>query len=240
MPRLLQLNTRSLNTSQHLIKSYAQSKNTQIITLSEIWTPKDLQPLTSSYSSNIRLRNHVTPADTSNDTPAGIHGGVAIFCKHSIKSINTPTLDIKGLEACWTTTYIQGHPTIIGSIYIPPGEINNLDLLDKALGNLEQHENVLITGDLNCRHLLWERWHQHLPDRSSTSWQMGDKLLEMLDRHGYTVLNNGQYTRSTDKHISAPDVTAYKGDKLNYTWQVDHTAHLSSDHHPILVNIGKQ
>ena len=231
MPRLLQLNTRSINTSQKLLKLYARSKHTDIISLSEIWTPKDLKPLTSNYTPHIRLR--------SKDNPTETHGGVAIFSKPSIKSIPDVKLEISNLEACWVNTYIQGTQLTIGSIYIPPGELDKLPLLDKALQMLENVKNVMITGDLNSRHLYWERWHQSIPDRTSEAWEMGDKLLEILDKHGYTVLNNGQYTRSQDRTFSALDITAVKGTKLKFTWQVDHAAHLSSDHHPILINIGR-
>ena len=133
----------------------------------------------------------------------------------------------------------MGNPLTIGSIYIPPGQEDKLIELDKVLEKLTDKENILLTGNFNCRHLLWERWHEHVPGRDSIAWAMGNDLLHILNKHGYTVLNNSQYTRSMDSKFSSPDITAVKGSKHTFTWNVDHTAHLSSDHHPILVSIGK-
>ena len=118
MPKYMQLNTRSINTSQQSLISYALIKYIDKILLQEIFTPNDLKPLTAIFSSNpnIRLRR-----DDPNNT--GTHGGVAIFTKPTIKSIPNKTLDVTGLEACWNNTILQGITLITGSIYIPPGEI---------------------------------------------------------------------------------------------------------------------
>ena len=83
MPKYMQLNTRSINTSQQSLISYARIKDIDKILLQEIYTPNDLKPLTAIFSSNpnIRLRR-----DDPNNT--GTHGGVAIFTKPTIKSIS--------------------------------------------------------------------------------------------------------------------------------------------------------
>ena len=61
---------------------------------------------------------------------------------------------------------------------------------------------------------------------------MGETVLGICDVYNLTIANDGRHTRDEAGHISAPDLTLYRGlDSLS--WEVDHINTLNSDHLPI-------
>ena len=73
MTRILQWNCRSLNTSVKLLRDYTVSKDIDIISLQEIWTPKDIGILKKGkYRTHMKLRK---------EDGTDIHGGVALLHK---------------------------------------------------------------------------------------------------------------------------------------------------------------
>lgn len=221
--KFLQLNTRSLNTSHHLIKAYVSQRNIQAISLSETFELKE-NPLTKAFAPPMSLPR-----------PTSVHGGVAALCRLDTKFVHRPELVVQGLEAVWYETMANGTKFLVGNVYIPPSDLHALYLLDTVLSKIDSSIPLLILGDFNSRHLMWEHWHTKLPPKS-TAFRMGSALLGICDTHSLVIANDGRYTRDLSDIKSAPDVTLYRGLKKVH-WQVDHINRLNSDHLPIVIHI---
>ena len=99
---------------------------------------------------------------------------------------------VQGLEAVWYETIANGTRFLVGNVYIPPSDTRALSLLDTALSKIDSSTPLLILGDLNCRHLMWEHWHLAHPPRS-TAFSMGSALLSICDNHSLVIANDGRY-----------------------------------------------
>ena len=66
------------------------------------------------------------------------------------KYIFIDDLSHNDLEIMWNKMQMQGEKTLVGNIYIPPGNENHLHILDIEM---EKHkgENILLIGDFNSR-----------------------------------------------------------------------------------------
>ena len=75
------------------------------------------------------------------------------------------------LEIIWNEMQIQGKKTLVGNIYIPPGNENHLHILNMEL---EKHkvENILLIRDFNSRNKIW--------DRSDSNSRMGLILEDIM------------------------------------------------------------
>ena len=106
-------------------------------------------------------------------------------------------LEDPDLEAVWIETRQNGKSLIIGTIYIPPPDENPKALmaLDRVLHFLGPEQSVLLTGDPNCRNLAWEKWHHLVPNQNYYAWKRGTWLLNLADKHGLSIANDGRYTR---------------------------------------------
>ena len=219
------LNARSLNTSAYLIKDFVKSKSIDIMTISETWLANNLNVLKSAgYNAQIRQRQ------TNN------YGGVAIFSSNSVKIVPRSDLEVPDLEATWAETRVGCDQFVLGSIYIPPNKIEDLEHLDSVLNKLGPNTKLLLTGDLNCRHKLWEQWHPPTKRCYGVAWRMGNRLLELCDKHNLTILNNGCVTREMNNQLSSPDLTLSRGIE-NVNWNIESTIRLNSDHIPITITI---
>ena len=54
------------------------------------------------------------------------------------------------------------------------GEIDKLDILDRALKSIPISTPLLLTGDLNCRSSSWEKNKDN--SKNTPSWKMGEKM----------------------------------------------------------------
>ena len=129
--------------------------------------------------------------------------------------------------------------TVVGSVYIPPGDIIALDILDTVIGNiLQTHQHVIIAMDANSRNILWDDKCIGIP-ASRRSIQMGNKLEDVLYKHGLTVLNSGVCTYSSGNVCSAPDVSLIKGLQQHgaVRWSIVDDD-LGSPHEGILIDVG--
>jgi len=101
--------------------------------------------------------------------------------------------------------------TVTGSVYIPPGDSNALDLLDSVIGRiLRQCSQVVICMDANSRNILWDNSCIGLSP-SCKSAQMGAKLENIIDKYDLHVHNNGVATYRSGDITTAPDVTLSTG-----------------------------
>jgi hypothetical protein len=73
--KILQINSRFLNTSIHLIKDYIKAKGINLVAISETWGAKNLSQFAS-------LGFSVVSKDRATDN----HAGVLILYHHSLKN----------------------------------------------------------------------------------------------------------------------------------------------------------
>jgi len=89
--------------------------------------------------------------------------------------------------------------TVIGSVYIPPGDIKALDILESVIGRiLKVHDSLIICMDGNSRNALWDNSCIGL-NQIRKSVQMGYKLEDIIDKYILLIHNDGTATyRSTE------------------------------------------
>jgi len=130
--------------------------------------------------------------------------------------------------------------TVIGSVYIPPGDIDGLDLLDDVIGKiLQKNNNVLIGMDANSRSVLWDDNSIGITQHRK-SFQMGAKLEVILNKHSLIIHNTGVPTYISGSVSTSPDVTVTTGltQYGNVLWKtIDDD--LKSPHEAILIDIGQ-
>ena len=110
-------------------------------------------------------------------------GGVAIYCKNSIRSIRRTDLERNNIELLWVELYINDKKILVASCYRPPGQnINDstrfLESLQSSLEIAidEDSTSVILLGDLNDRCNTWTSPH--------TSSELKDRLVTLS-----TILN---------------------------------------------------
>ena len=119
--KILQNNTQSINTSLPLLRLAVQKLNIDIILLQEIWHPKDDCIKIHNYTPIVKLRK------------GSEGGGVAIITRKNVKMVPLLEYDMDGLEAVWADVKVGNIRTVIGSVYIPPGDDSALLLLDEVM-----------------------------------------------------------------------------------------------------------
>ena len=148
--------------------------------------------------------------------------------------------DVEGLEAVWAEVLCGKVRTVIGSVYIPPGNLNALDLLDKVIGNiLLKNSNLLIGMDANSRSVLWD---DSLigSTQNHKSFQMGIKLETIIDKYSLLIHNTGVSIYRSGSVSTSPDVTVSVGltQYGNVVWKtIDDD--LRSPHDAILLDVGQ-
>ena len=223
--RFLQNNIQSINTSLPSLRNTMNRLKIDVALLQEIWHPVD---------NTVHINNYFSPIMKLRQGSEG--GGVAIITHHNVKTVHLKEYDIDGLEAVWADIMLDNFRMVAGSVYIPPGDMSALDLLDIAVGDiLKNHTHIVIAIDANSRSNLWDD-SCFGRINVSQSHRMGVKLEDIISKHGLYVHNNGS---PTYRSLSAPDVTITKG-VLNYgnvSWSITDDD-LGSPHECIMLNIG--
>ena len=122
--------------------------------------------------------------------------GVETLVSKAQKKIFRQDLSHKELEIIWNEMRIQGKKTLVGNIYIPPGNENHLHILDMEL---EKHkgENILLIGDFNSRNKMW--------DRNTNNNRMGLLLDDIINQHGLYIKTNTGFTYQQSTMVSNSD-----------------------------------
>jgi len=143
------------------------------------------------------------------------------------------------LEAVWAEVMVGRVRMVIGSVYVPPGDMNAINALDTVIGKiLQSHQKLLIGMDANARNSLWDYECVSVPlSRKSTS--MGVRLEEILDKYGLQLHNTGVPTYCSGSVSTAPDVTISKGigQYGQVSWSVIDDE-LRTPHEGLLMDIG--
>ena len=86
------------------------------------------------------------------------------------------------LEAVWADVMVGKVRTVVGSVYIPPGDIVALSKLDSVMGGIvKEHDHLVICMDANPRSTFWDDKCAGIA-QSCRSLQMGAKLEEIIHR----------------------------------------------------------
>ena len=202
-----------------MLKDYITRKNYDIVCLTETW---------NNSKRNYGIRGLTSQMKDRNKGKEG--GGAAILTQPNVKLRRRLDLETPNLEAVFIDTCINKKCTTVGSVYIPPHKIKDLDILDTVLDKIS-NPNLILTGDFNASS---PRWGDHT---SSISWKMGEQLEDLCIKHGLHICNNLSFTREQGDEKSSPDVTMARTISCPIKWYVDKQAHLRTDHHPITIDV---
>ena len=226
--KCLQCNIQSISTSLPLLRLTAERLNIDVILLQEIWNPTE-----GSFS----IKNFLPPLTKIRTGKVG--GGVAIGAHKRVRLVHLKEFDVPDLEAIWAEICVGKVRTVIGSIYIPPGDIDAIDLLDDVISRiLVSHSNIIICMDANSRHALWDNSCIGIP-HCRQSIKMGIRLEHIIDKYDLLVHNNGIPTYRSGDIATAPDVTITKGLSQygNMVWSVLDDD-LRTPHESIMFQVG--
>ena len=183
--KLLQLNITSLNTSVEELWAYQKENNFDAIFLQETnFTEGKMLGCFKNWKTNM-LTN------LQNKT---LGFGVGSLISTQQKSVFRNDLSRKDIELLWNEMQIQGKKVLIGNIYIPPGKINDLYILDMEL---EKHkgENILLVGGFNSKNTLWDK-------NAKTNNKMGQVLEDIINRHGLYIATDLDFTYQQSVQVS--------------------------------------
>lgn len=82
---------------------------------------------------------------------------MAIISHKKVKVVHLTEYDENGLEAVWAEVMVGKVRTVIGSVYVPPGDVAAINVLDMVIGKiLQSHTKLLIGMDANARSAMWD------------------------------------------------------------------------------------
>ena len=165
-------------------------------------------------------------------------GGVAILTHRKVKAVHLKEYEVDNLEAVWAEVKVGKVRTVVGSVYIAPGDKGALNVLDSVIGKiLQSHENLIIGMDANARNGLWD--DACLQGGKNT--RLGIRLEEIIENHSLHIHNTGVATFRAGNYATAPDVTLSKGmmqyGKVTWTTVDDE---LRTPHEGIMMEIGSK
>jgi len=155
-----------------LLRHAVKKLDVDIITLQEIWHPED---------GSVNIRDYTHQFVKLRSGKEG--GGVAILTHKNVKVVHLKEYEVDNLEAIWVDVKVNKVRTVIGSVYIPPGDGAALDILDTVIDRiLHSHNHLVIGMDANSRSVLWDGSCIGISEYQK-SRKMGIKLEEIIDKH---------------------------------------------------------
>jgi len=156
----------------------------------------------------------------------------------TFKAVKLREFEVDNLEAVWVDVKVDKVRTVIGSVYIPPGDKHVLDLLDTVIGRiLDSHESLIIGIDANARSVMWD--DACMQGRRNT--RLGIRLEEIIENHSLQVHNTGIATFRSGNYETAPDVTLSRG-IMQYgkvSWSIVDDE-LRTPHEGIMIELGSK
>jgi len=208
-----------------LLPIAAQRLQIDAILLQEVWHLPD---------GFLKLRQLNNPITKLRNAREG--GGVVIITHKDAKTVHMKQYELDGLEAVWADVMCGSVRTIIGSVYIPPGDFKAMKLFDTVIGNIiSSHGHVIVGLDANARSLLWDDKCIGI-SQYRASIKMGTSLENIIDKYNFDVLNDGSCTYHSGRYLSSPDVTISVG-LVNINWSIIDDD-LNSPHDAILIDVG--
>ena len=149
-----------MNTSGQLVEDLCKLQQLSILSLTEIWHP-DI--------SNLKFLHKWTWNVSVRMDRGG--GGAATLINPTVKTHPRKDLNDPMIEAVWCEIYVQKRKILLGSVYIPPEQEQDMEKLIEHLETISQtNENVIVMGDFNAKHPMWY---------NSDTNKLGDRLKPM-------------------------------------------------------------
>jgi len=203
--------------------------NVDVVLLQEVWHPAgDIFNIWLYTKPIVKLRQ------------GSEGGGVAIVTHRKVEVVHLLEYEVDGLEAVWADVMLGKVGAVVGSVYVPSGDINAINILDTVIGKiLQSHSKLLIAMDANARNALWDYTCIGIP-HSRKSLSMGTRLEEIMDKYGLQIHNTGVPTYRSGNVTTAPDVTFSVGITQygNVSWSVIDD-YLRTPHEGLLIDVGK-
>lgn len=158
------------------------------------------------------------------------YGGVAIVMKNRIISNLITLPQFNCIEIIGVKAEIKNNIYNIINIYINPRSNNEsiiceLDILTRITASMI---NVIICGDVNTAHPIWD-------NNCLTSNNRADAIFEFLTENSLTTLNDGQPTHLNHSNSRAIDITAISTNIFDqFTWKIQDD-NCNSDHFLIFI-----
>ena len=92
------------------------------------------------------------------------------------KNVFRNDLSRRDLEIMWEKNANRRKQTLVGNIYIPPGNEDHLHILDNELDK-HKGENIFLIGGFNSRNKIWDR-------NAINNSRTGLILEDIINRHG--------------------------------------------------------
>jgi len=213
-----------------MLRQVAKRLKVDVILLQEIWHPTE---------ENMKIRDYPQKFIRTRQGKEG--GGVGIWVHRKVKAVYLEKYVADNLEAVWAEVKVGRIRTVVGSVYIPPGDTDALDTLDMVIGDiLRSHEHLVVCMDANSRNVRWDNSCIGV-SHGQKSVKMGIKLEEIMDKYSLHIHNNGQSTYSSGNVSTAPDVTLSTGIHKfgNIKWCIIDDD-LNTPHEGILFGVGEQ
>ena len=91
---------------------------------------------------------------------------------------------------------------VVGSVYIPPGQFDQMILLQEQLKKIcSGNPRVVLGMDANARSVLWD--DDVRADSSRATKRMGELLVDILLDNGLEILNDGTHTYHKGQYSAA-------------------------------------
>lgn len=218
---IMQINIRSLFPKKDILETYLEKNLIDIAILSETFLHSAI---------TIKFKNyHIHRRDRRDG-----YGGVAILVHKNFEadSISVFKPNYNPIENIEITVKMLNSTFKFIAIYIPPKSKPNIieSPFRKLLKENERIKNVIIAGDINAHHSLWE--NESINDPKGII--MSDAILET----NFITLNNGEHTYQnlSRGYTSAIDITIATPNLANKcSWSIDEN--LTSDHLAIITTI---
>ena len=175
--KFLQLNISSLNTSLYELWLHQQAHNYNAIFLQET-NHKDETKICG-------FKNWKSKLHTVFDSKT-LGYGVGTFIMPNLKSVFRQDLIMENLEMIWNEIDIDNKKILIGNIYVPPNNVDQLHKLDNILEKLKD-QRLIIVGDFNARNKMWDK-------HSKINTKLGIILEDIIQHHGLYIATNVDHT----------------------------------------------
>lgn len=216
--KIIQLNTESIKSNKDLLEKFIFDNNIDIGIFSETWTKNTDEINFTNY--NLHLNNRHDG-----------YGGVGILVRNNLHSSFKKLNIYKPIEAIEADISNNNFNIKIISFYAPPNiDSNTIDIkFTNLIMNYENHQNIIIAGDINAHNNLWEL--------NSHTDSKGRIIANIITDSKLILHNDGTHTFQDTFHhtTSAIDITL-SSPNLSLNWKVENIK-LGSKHFPIVLEI---
>ena len=149
----------------------------------------------------------------------------------NLKIIERKDLTRNEVEAVCCNIFNKESKFLLGSVYIPPNDVDSLKGFFKSLNSILQNEKlpIIITGNFNAHHPAWQVGSEN---------DLGKILHEFLIDKPLSILNNSTPTRK-DKIIDLTLASNGLIDQIS-NWKVTEEVFLNTDHRLISFELGRR